>query len=180
MADFSDVLLTVDYDRTLTAPDSTVPERNLEAIRFFIDNGGHDSGFYVPFFEDAFAYIRGDMYRYDGGADALISGSISMNSDTVTLNFAADEAIQAYMNSIPTSDYTLDPSPALSIPLTLEILEGDTVLMTHQFEDHTITPQDLTEVIELPLASCTTSCQTPTFRLKANLFDREITLATLY
>ena len=148
--------------------------------RFFIDNGGHDSNFYVPFFVDAFAYIRGDMYRYDGSADALISGSISMNSDTVTLNFAADEAIQAYMNSIPASDYPLDPSPALSIPLTLEILEGDTVLMTHQFEDHTITPQDLTEVIELPLASCTTSCQTPTFRLKANLFDREITLATLY
>ena len=38
--DFSDVLLTVDYDRTLTAPDSTIPARNLEAIRFFIDHGG--------------------------------------------------------------------------------------------------------------------------------------------
>lgn len=38
--DFSDVLLTVDYDRTLTAPDSTIPERNLEAIRYFIDHGG--------------------------------------------------------------------------------------------------------------------------------------------
>lgn len=37
---FSDVLLTVDYDRTLTAPDSTVPARNLEAIRFFMENGG--------------------------------------------------------------------------------------------------------------------------------------------
>ena len=37
---FSDVLLTVDYDRTLTAPDSTIPERNLEAIRFFMKNGG--------------------------------------------------------------------------------------------------------------------------------------------
>lgn len=37
---FSDVLMTVDYDRTLTAPDSTIPERNLEAIRYFIDNGG--------------------------------------------------------------------------------------------------------------------------------------------
>ena len=37
---FSDVLLTVDYDRTLTAPDSTIPERNLEAIRYFIDHGG--------------------------------------------------------------------------------------------------------------------------------------------
>ena len=37
---FSDVLLTVDYDRTLTAPDSTIPERNLEAIRWFMENGG--------------------------------------------------------------------------------------------------------------------------------------------
>ena len=40
MGIFSDVLLTVDYDRTLTAPDSTIPERNLTAIRYFMDNGG--------------------------------------------------------------------------------------------------------------------------------------------
>ena len=37
---FSDILLTVDYDRTLTAPDSTIPERNVEAIRYFMENGG--------------------------------------------------------------------------------------------------------------------------------------------
>lgn len=37
---FSDILLTVDYDRTLTAPDSTIPQRNLDAIRWFMDNGG--------------------------------------------------------------------------------------------------------------------------------------------
>lgn len=37
---FSDVLLTVDYDRTMTGPDSKVPERNMEAIRYFMDNGG--------------------------------------------------------------------------------------------------------------------------------------------
>lgn len=40
MGIYSDILLTVDYDRTLTAPNSTIPERNLEAIRYFIDNGG--------------------------------------------------------------------------------------------------------------------------------------------
>jgi len=40
MGIFSDVLLTVDYDRTLTGPDSVIPERNLTAIRYFIDNGG--------------------------------------------------------------------------------------------------------------------------------------------
>lgn len=40
MPDFSDILLTVDFDRTLTAQDSTIPRRNLEAIRYFMDNGG--------------------------------------------------------------------------------------------------------------------------------------------
>ena len=40
MGIFSDILLTVDYDRTLTAPDSSIPERNLEAIRYFMENGG--------------------------------------------------------------------------------------------------------------------------------------------
>ncbi len=40
MGIFSDILLTSDYDRTLTAPDSTVPQRNLEAIRYFMENGG--------------------------------------------------------------------------------------------------------------------------------------------
>lgn len=40
MGIYSDILLTVDFDRTLTAPDSTIPERNLEAIRYFIENGG--------------------------------------------------------------------------------------------------------------------------------------------
>ena len=37
---FSDILLTVDFDRTLTGPDGIVPERNLEAIRYFMENGG--------------------------------------------------------------------------------------------------------------------------------------------
>lgn len=37
---FDDVLLTVDFDRTLTAPNSTIPQRNLEAIEYFTANGG--------------------------------------------------------------------------------------------------------------------------------------------
>jgi len=40
MGIFSDVLLTVDYDQTLTATDSTIPQRNLEAIRYFMENDG--------------------------------------------------------------------------------------------------------------------------------------------
>ena len=37
---YSDILLTVDFDRTLTGPDSSIPERNLEAIREFMSKGG--------------------------------------------------------------------------------------------------------------------------------------------
>ena len=37
---YTGVLLTVDFDRTMTAPDSTIPKRNLEAIEYFIANGG--------------------------------------------------------------------------------------------------------------------------------------------
>jgi len=37
---FSDILLCVDFDRTLTATDGTIPPRNLEAIRYFMERGG--------------------------------------------------------------------------------------------------------------------------------------------
>ena len=37
---FSDVLLTVDFDRTMTGPDSKIPQRNLESVDFFMKNGG--------------------------------------------------------------------------------------------------------------------------------------------
>lgn len=40
MGIYSDVLLTVDFDRTLTGPDSTVPQRNMDAILYFMENGG--------------------------------------------------------------------------------------------------------------------------------------------
>ena len=40
MADFSDVLLTVDFDHTMTGTDARIPERNLEAVRWFMAHGG--------------------------------------------------------------------------------------------------------------------------------------------
>ena len=73
MGIFSDVLLTVDYDRTLTAPDSTIPERNLEAIRYFIDNGGAftvNTGRSVPMtkvFRDRVS-VNAPLLLYNGSA----------------------------------------------------------------------------------------------------------------
>ena len=73
MGIFSDVLLTVDYDRTLTAPDSTIPERNLEAIRYFMENGGAftvNTGRSVPMtkvFRDRIP-VNAPLLLYNGSA----------------------------------------------------------------------------------------------------------------
>lgn len=40
MALFEDILLVSDFDHTITGPDSKVPARNIEAVRYFIENGG--------------------------------------------------------------------------------------------------------------------------------------------
>lgn len=37
---YSNILLAVDFDRTLTGPDGNIPAKNLEAIAYFMENGG--------------------------------------------------------------------------------------------------------------------------------------------
>ncbi len=71
MALFSDVLLTVDYDRTLTAPDSSVPEKNIEAIRYFMKNGGMftiNTGRSVPMTAVFRVPVNAPLLLYNGSA----------------------------------------------------------------------------------------------------------------
>ncbi len=77
---FSDILLTVDYDRTLTATDSTIPQRNLEAIRYFMDNGGKftiNTGRSVPM------SARNILHKVPVNAPLLLyNGSAAYDVDT--------------------------------------------------------------------------------------------------
>lgn len=72
--DYSDILLTVDFDRTLTAPDTTIPQRNMEAIRHFIANGGAftvNTGRSVPMSRENIADIvpvNAPLLLYNGSA----------------------------------------------------------------------------------------------------------------
>lgn len=73
MADFSDVLLTVDFDRTLTAPDSSIPQRNLEAIRYFMDHGGAftvNTGRSIPMYSGLMDVVpvNAPLLLYNGSA----------------------------------------------------------------------------------------------------------------
>ena len=40
MALFDDILLVSDFDHSITGPDGNIPARNIEAVRYFIENGG--------------------------------------------------------------------------------------------------------------------------------------------
>ena len=61
MALFSDILLSVDFDRTLTAPDSSIPQRNIDAIRKADSLGIRVAISTGRMIEDASDFIR----RYD-------------------------------------------------------------------------------------------------------------------
>lgn len=73
MGIYSDVLLTVDFDRTLTAPDSTIPARNIEAIEYFMENGGAftvNTGRSVPMYSSKLDLVpvNAPLLLYNGSA----------------------------------------------------------------------------------------------------------------
>lgn len=73
MPDFSDILLTVDFDRTITAPDASIPERNLDAIRYFMAHGGAftvNTGRSVPMYRRYMDIIpvNAPLLLYNGSA----------------------------------------------------------------------------------------------------------------
>lgn len=89
MALFSDVLLTVDYDRTLTAPNSSIPERNLEAIRYFMENGGAftvNTGRSIPMGQLIFdnVPVNAPFLLYNGGA--MMENGVLRNCKTIPMD----------------------------------------------------------------------------------------------
>lgn len=143
---------------------------------FFIENGGHDSAFYVPYFKDAFAYIRKDMYKSDEAIEAILSGSAAIDENVLTIEIAADAAIEAYFYAVPASTYTKNPAPALSIPLTVELRQDGVVVHTFEIADHTIASGNLTETIVLNTEGLGDACLPIDVTVKAQLFDRVVTI----
>lgn len=73
MGRFSDILLTSDFDRTLTARDSSIPQRNLDAIRYFISEGGGftmNTGRSLPMFRKFLDQVpvNAPLLLYNGSA----------------------------------------------------------------------------------------------------------------
>ena len=101
---YSDVLLTVDFDRTLTAPDSSIPERNLTAIRYFMENGGVftvNTGRSLPMtklFRDIVP-VNAPLLLYNGSAAYDLSRQEILDAALIPLDQAA--AIRRAMDMFP-------------------------------------------------------------------------------
>ena len=82
---FSDVLLTVDFDRTMTGPDSKIPQRNLDAVAFFMERKAEQDAFSAVNPREIAeitavqtvdsAALREDVAASDADREAVLSGS---------------------------------------------------------------------------------------------------------
>ena len=102
---------------------------------FFIENGGHDGEFYLPYFAEAFAYARAHMYQSSEVGEVL-SGQLTLEANgQVTAKVVALPEIEAYCHRIPESSYTKNTNPELVIPLVVQLLENGEVVHEYVTED---------------------------------------------
>ncbi len=143
---------------------------------FFIDNGGHDSAFYIPFFKDAFAYIRNDMYKSDEAIESLIKGGLTVVGTQVTAKMDSLPGIEAYHYTVPASSYTLNPNPQLDVALTLTVTQDGEPVMQDRTSHHSASDM-ISVVIEVDLAPYVDASRPFEVTLTAQVLDRTIELA---
>ena len=146
--------------------------------RFFIDNGGHDSAFYLPFFKDAFAYVRNDMYKSDEAIESLIKGGLTVVGTNVTATMETLPGIEAYQYTVPASSYTKNPNPALDVALTLTVIQNGETVMKYLSSHHKAS-DEVSVVIEMDLAAHVDASQPFDVILTANILDRTVELARI-
>ena len=102
MALFSDILLTVDYDRTMTDSNGQVPQRNLDAIAYFMENGGAftvNTGRSLPQSADVLKNVpmNAPFLCYNGGL-TIQDGKILAQCP---IDLPMDETLQAVCKAFP-------------------------------------------------------------------------------
>ena len=102
MALFSDVLLTADYDNTITDNYGQIPQRNLEAIRYFMDNGGAftvNTGRSLPQSAEVLKNVpmNAPFLCYNGGI-AVQNGQILFQ---YPIDLPIEETLQAVCKAFP-------------------------------------------------------------------------------
>lgn len=101
---FSDILLAVDFDRTLTAPDSTIPERNLTAIGYFTENGGAftvNTGRSAAMFKRIMPQVGANVPYLLWGGSAAYDHRTGQVSDVTVIDLDLEDTMEQVRRAFP-------------------------------------------------------------------------------
>ena len=159
--------------------DAALTERGVDHC-FFIENGDHNSEFYIPYFKSAFSYVRGHMYQADDEVTEQISGTAVLeNKDgktVVNTSIKIEDGISSYMNRIPASVYTKNENPSLSVPIMLEVTQGGKTVYTASQRDY-MTDGAADESFSFDITDSIDPGEAYQVSLKAAVFDKTVELA---
>jgi len=126
---------------------------------FFIENGEHNSAFYVPNFKDGVEYVYNNMQIQDAAVKNMVYGEVGVLRENgkaiLTPMFGVKDSFADYFNTIPDSTYTENQTPDVNIPLIITLKQnGNTqkiVIRDHYFERGTtvnvLDPIDVSDLI---------------------------------
>ena len=133
---------------------------------FFIENGGHNSQFYTPYFVDTLAYVRQNMDRSDLVREDWFKAGISGKDPALLLDVSKEASV--LLRRIPESSYTRDPNPPLlcTVNLIEHGGEGESCLLS--IPDVRLIPGETTTV---PLPDSLAGKDPDTVSAEIALFD---------
>jgi len=145
---------------------------------FFIENGGHDGEFYLPYFAEAFAYTREHMYHVGDEEEAVLTGELALDVGTgkVTAKVEAASGIEAYFYEIPESSYTKNANPKLSIPLLVQLVQDGEVIHEYVERDFCMSKESKGNIYQYDFSQYVEEGKSYTIVYKAALFDKIIIL----
>lgn len=141
---------------------------------FCIENGGHDSEFYLPYFNECVGYVRSNMYQADNGIERLVSASAEVDGTKVKVTFEAKDGIEKYFNQIPASSYTDDANTVLNIPLVIQIVKDGEVIHTKTVKGNTVSAEQKSAEYEFDFAKKLKDVEGFEVVVKAAVFDKVV------
>lgn len=142
---------------------------------FFIENGGHDSAFYVPYFQDAFGYIRSEMYQSEDAIEDFVQIEFLLDGTKAEITITPKKGLEKYFNWIPASSCTKEMIQPLNIPFSIKVIQEGIVVYEVTENENVVTEALKPVKIELDAAGKLDPSKEFVLECNVKIFDRVIT-----
>ena len=147
--------------------------------RFFIENGGHDSAFYVPYFNEALGYVRSEMYQSDEAVESLLTVAFAKEGNDIQIKVEALDGIEEYFNTIPESTYTKESKQELNIPVIVEVIKDGELVYELKTRDFVVNDETASATMIIDVGENIDTSNGYIVQVKAAVFDRVVELASI-